>query len=200
MISLFTVLIHLNEYFMRNFIFIVFLIACGKETFPLVEARLTVEEANEMTLAHCIHEDSIEVDYAKMDILPVILACTMETKRAKDEKRGVRKMVITSNCRPQSTNSMHRHCAAIDFYYEYLGGWDSCQVWTAYKDDSWDIYDWFFMINWNQYLSQGVYLNLTHHIHGEGSRTLWGFDNDGSEIPFMTAHDLIDKRIQHECD
>ena len=160
-------------------------------------AALTAEESNMLTLAHCIHDDSIEVDYSRMDILPVVQACSMETRRAKQEHRDVRQMVITSNCRDNSDR--HRECAAIDFYYYYPSGWTACEVWEAYKEDSMDIYDWFFFIAWNPYVGQGAYLNLTHHIHGDGERDLWGFNLDGEQITFEAVHALIDDRIAQEC-
>ena len=160
---------------------------------------LTPEEANMLTLSHCIHPKSIPVDYSKMDILPVIHACAMETQRARREGREVRKMVIMSNCRPDDEGSMHEFCAAIDFYYWYIDGWDSCQVWMTYKKDSMDLYDWFFTIAWEQYMGQGVYMNLTHHIHGDGERDLWGFDTTGNQVTFHAVHELIDEKIEEEC-
>ena len=154
-------------------------------------------DANMETLDKCIHEDSIDIEWDKVAVFPLISACEMEFVRSVKAQRQPRKMVITSNCRPNDKDSFHRFCVAIDFYFEYAG--DACDVWRDYFHDASDLSDWFEMTGWDDEIGLGVYFNLTHHIHASGKQARWGFDSKGNQMGYLHVLDLLEEKVNDVC-
>lgn len=165
--------------------------------FSVALGRLTVEESNQKTLESCIHEDSIEVQWEKVDVLPIMMACQMERRRAKAQGRKVRKIVITSICREDgSRRSKHYNCAATDFYYFYLADWNECDVWNAYLNDALDILYW--CDETDTPCRNGIYDNLSHHLDLEGRWASWGFI-EGVQYSYRHVLSWIEEKIEDVC-
>ena len=155
---------------------------------------MDLDESNELTLQDCFHEKSIEFDYAQAPLIVMFSACEMEFVRSKRENRPFRKIVVTSVVREGSFR--HGDGASFDFYFDYNG--DSCKVWTDYRDDSLDMRSWFAYTGWIDEFGQGIYQNLSHHLHSDGEEDLWGFDTEGNMITYDEGLALVEERIEKE--
>lgn len=161
-----------------------------------------------VVLHHCLEDDAkcnhhVDIDWGKIDVFPIILACEMEYRRAKKQKRSIRKICITSNCRMDNPHSKHYPdpdsgiCHAVDFYFAYTGK-NACEDWKQYKADSEDLFYYFIMSGWDGQASLGIYTNFTHHSDVTGKRRLWGFIGK-TEVAYAVAMNWVEDKIKKVC-